>query len=146
MSARLNRPVISGPTWISLTLADVAIWVIAEVQHSAGSLRTAFDAVWLASFLGFILLLTNGWTRSHGPVAATRATREPRATRRAAARQGCSSPNLTAPPHSDQRATGPHAPILTSETDEKRPSVGALGATPPYVGPKSDEMPITVRS
>ena len=66
MSARLNRPVISGPTWISLTLADVAIWVIAEVQHSAGSLRTAFDAVWLASFLGFILLLTTCRGKTRG--------------------------------------------------------------------------------
>jgi hypothetical protein len=60
MSARLHRPIISRRTWIGLALTDAAIWVIAEVQHSGGSLRTAFDAVWLASFFGFILLLAVG--------------------------------------------------------------------------------------
>jgi hypothetical protein len=60
MSARLHHPVISRRTWIAVTLADAAIWVIAEVQHSGGSLRTAFDAVWLASFFGFIVLLAVG--------------------------------------------------------------------------------------
>jgi hypothetical protein len=60
MSARLNRPLIRRRLWTSLTIADAAIWVIAEVQHSGGSLRTAFDAVWLASFFGFIVLLAIG--------------------------------------------------------------------------------------
>lgn len=60
MSARSHRTIISRRMWISLALTDAAIWVIAEVQHSGGSLRTAFDVVWIASFLGFILLLAVG--------------------------------------------------------------------------------------
>jgi hypothetical protein len=60
MPARLHRPAISRRTWIILALTDAAIWVIAEVQHSGGSLRTAFDVVWIVTFLSFILLVAVG--------------------------------------------------------------------------------------
>lgn len=83
MSARSNRPFISRRTWTRLTLATAAIWVIAEVQHSGGSLRTAFDVVWLASFFGLIVLLAVGL------VAAVQYRRGARHAKRAAAgRQG----------------------------------------------------------
>jgi hypothetical protein len=96
MSARLNRPVISSRTWISLTLIDAAIWVIAEVQHSGGSLRTAFDAVWLASFFGFILLLAVGLT---GAVQSRRRARRVSRKRRDAPPGG--SVSLTDPETGD---------------------------------------------
>lgn len=61
MSARSTRPPISRRrTWLALTAADVAIWVIAELQHSSGSLRTVFDGVWLATLFAFIVLLVVG--------------------------------------------------------------------------------------
>jgi hypothetical protein len=75
MSARLHSRLISRRTWIRLILADAAIWVIAEIQHSGGSLRAAFDAIWLASFFGFILLVAAAL------VAAVRSRRRSRMTK-----------------------------------------------------------------
>jgi hypothetical protein len=75
MSARLHSPLISRRTWIRLILADGAIWMIAEIQHSGGSLRAAFDAVWVASFFSFILLVAAAL------VAAVQSRRRARMTR-----------------------------------------------------------------
>jgi hypothetical protein len=75
MSARLHSPLISRRIWIRLILADAAIWGIAEIQHSGGSLRAAFDAVWIASFFGFILLVAAAL------VAAVRSRRRSRMTK-----------------------------------------------------------------
>ena len=52
--------VLSLRTWIGLTVADVVIWVMAEVQDSEGWRATVFDVVWVASLLGFLLLFVLG--------------------------------------------------------------------------------------
>jgi hypothetical protein len=50
----------SRKTWVYLVVADVVIWVLAEVQNSTGSRKTLFDVLWVASLLGFVLLLVLG--------------------------------------------------------------------------------------
>jgi len=47
-------------TWIELTVAVVVIWVLAEVQDSDGWRATLFDVIWIASLLGFLLLVVLG--------------------------------------------------------------------------------------
>ncbi len=51
---------LSRRTWLTLLVVDVVIWVIAEVQNSTGWRGTLFDVVWVASLLGFVLLLVVG--------------------------------------------------------------------------------------
>jgi hypothetical protein len=50
----------SRKTWVYLVVADVVIWVLAEVQNSTGTRKTLFDVLWVASLLVFVLLLVLG--------------------------------------------------------------------------------------
>jgi hypothetical protein len=51
---------LSLRTWTELTVAVAVLWLLAEVQDSDGWRATLFDVIWVASLLGFVLLVVLG--------------------------------------------------------------------------------------
>ena len=51
---------LSLRTWTELTVAVAVLWLLAEVQDSDGWRATLFDVIWVASLLGFVLLVVRG--------------------------------------------------------------------------------------